>query len=456
MLRSFRVANHKSIHSEAELLLAPVYDKNRQAVPVAAILGANASGKSNLLDALRWMQQAVRTSYASWEAGSGVPRTPFRLDVTASVEPSLYAVDLLLDGVQYVYGFSATDERIEEEWLHSYPHRHKRVIFERNGDEIEFGSTIPERRGRAELLTSFTRDNSLLLSAAAQAKQEEVLPVYQWFRDGLREVEDGRTGRRVALPASLADRLVTAVDRYPEFLDLLRAADLGISDLGVVETVEPPSARAVHRADRTERQLAEIERRIEGPSPELRKDLVRRASMLRRELDHLRSGGIRRELVFLHGSDKVALGAEDQSDGTLSWIALLVPALEALSSGSVVFIDEIDSSLHPRLTARMIELFHSTDVNGRGAQLIFTTHDATLLGTSFGREVLARDEIWFVEKDTRGATSLYPLTDFHPRKEENTERRYLGGSYGAVPAVYSDTFVETIEAIRAGTERDTP
>ena len=142
MLRSFRVENHKSIREEQELSLLPAYDKSKPVVPVAAIFGGNASGKSNLLDSLRWMQGAVLHSYARWEADSGVPRVPLRLDIDASLKPSAFVVDLILDGVQHVYGFTTDDNRILEEWLYSYPRRHKRVIFERSRSSVEFGSTI--------------------------------------------------------------------------------------------------------------------------------------------------------------------------------------------------------------------------------------------------------------------------------------------------------------------------
>src|SRR5262249_6732845 len=135
-----------------------------------------------------------------------------------------------------------------------------------------------------------------------------------------------------------------------------------------------------------------------------------------------------------------------QSDGTLNWLSFLEAALTALDQGSLLCIDEIDASLHPRLTPRLIELFRSPETNNAGAQLVFTTHDATLLGTSFGEDILSRDEIWFVQKGADGATGLYPLTDFHPRKDENTERRYLGGSYGAVPSVSEYEFRRALAA----------
>lgn len=138
----------------------------------------------------------------------------------------------------------------------------------------------------------------------------------------------------------------------------------------------------------------------------------------------------------------------EQSAGTIAYVDVLTDVLATLDRGGVLVVDELDTSLHPRLVARLIELFRDEQTNPRHAQLVFATHDVTLLGTSFGEELLRRDEIWFTEKEN-GATTLYPLTDFHPRKEDNRERRYLGGSYGAVPAVFSDTLVETLLASRA-------
>lgn len=229
MLRSFRVTNHRSFREEQELLLIPAYRSDAPVVPVAAVFGANASGKSNLLDALAWMRDAVLDSYRSWEPESGIPRNRFRLDPTSEAKSSDFVVDLLLDGVQFVYGFSASSLAIEEEWLHTYPHGRERVVFERHGQQVELGSTVPERRGRAELLESLLRDNALLLSTAAQAKQPEVLPVYRWFRDGLRML--GARRASAGTLHALADRVLATVPAHPEFVDLLRLADLGINSI---------------------------------------------------------------------------------------------------------------------------------------------------------------------------------------------------------------------------------
>jgi hypothetical protein len=305
------------------------------------------------------------------------------------------------------------------------------VIFSRDGQQIELGSTVPERRGRRDLLTSLLRENALLLSTAVQAGQEEVLPVYRWFRECLRFA--GRIPRSGGI---VVDDVAAALNRYPSFVSLLKAADLGIADVIVDERTQEPSARDLDQADKLEARIAAMEAAD-----------VQQSDRRRRDLLHLRSPKVTKELLFLHGSAGTPLSWVEQSEGTQSWARLLIAALSSLADGSVLVVDEIDASLHPRLTARLIELFRHSSTNERGAQLLFSTHDATLLGTNLGEEVLRRDEIWFIEKRD-GASSLYPLSDFHPRKDENRERRYLAGSYGAVPAIFSDSLVEAVLSTR--------
>jgi hypothetical protein len=433
MLRSFQVSNHRSLRDEQELVLIPAYGNSSPVVPVAAVFGANASGKSNLLDALDWMRLAVIQSYRLWEAESGIPRVPFRLDPELSAAPSSFAVDLMIDGIQYIYGFTVDDDVVLKEWLSSYPHQRERVIFSRDGQHVELGSTVPERRGRADLLTSLLRENALLLSTAVQAGQEEVLPVHRWFREGVRFA-----GRNVWSGGTLVDDVAIALERYPSFVSLLQAADLGIADVIVDESPPAPSARDLDNANRLEARIAGLE--AAGSSAQL-------VDRRRRELRQLRTPKATRELLFLHGAASVPLTWAEQSEGTQSWARLLIAALSALTAGSVLVVDEIDASLHPRLTARLMEIFRHPSTNERGAQLVFSTHDATLLGTNLGEEVLRRDEIWFVEKRD-GASALYPLSDFHPRKDENRERRYLAGSYGAVPAIFTDSLVESVLSTR--------
>ncbi len=139
------------------------------------------------------------------------------------------------------------------------------------------------------------------------------------------------------------------------------------------------------------------------------------------------------EISFLHRgiSSPVIFRKEDESAGTIAYLALLGPALHSLSTGGLLLVDELDASLHPLLAIELVKVFNNRELNAKNAQLLFNTHDTNLLRS----DVLRRNQIWFTEKDKAGATHLYPLTDFKPRKKENWQRGYLEGRYGAIPFV---------------------
>lgn len=399
MLLSFRVANHRSFREQQELLLLPVYAKGVPAVPVAAIYGANASGKSNLLDALRTMRRAVVSSFARWEPLGGIPREPFALARAAEKEDSRFGVDLLIDGEKYVYGFALNGERITEEWLYHYPHSRRRILFERTADDFHFGDSL---RGPKNVIEEVTRANSLFLSASAHHGMEQLLPVYSWFDRALsfadpydRDVRRSRTVEKLDDP-----------DAVRRILHLLRAADLGIKDIRLSREKD------IRRTGLVAQLLQ--------PSPKV--------TTLRDTPDGTAS-----------------LTLEQESTGTQTWFDLLGLVLDVLDRGSLVAVDELDTSLHPLLLRELVRMFQSAETNPRGAQLVFTTHDTSLLARQGGEEGLRRDEVWFTEKDDAGETRLYPLTDFRPRAGLNWERRYLGGSVGAVPFLDDRDFVTSVE-----------
>lgn len=419
MLRSFRLGNHRSFRDERELLLMPAYSKDRDVLPVAAIYGANASGKSNLLDGLQFMASAVRDSFAVWPPEGGVPRQAFKLDESHG-KPSVYVVELIEAGVRYTYGFEVDDRRVREEWLYSYPEKRKRILFERVGSEIKFGTTVADGGAKGDVLRGLLRPNSLFLSLGAQSGLEAVLPVQRWFAHKLvfrgeahAQFDHGVITRFLRSNDGLTDRLVS----------LLRIADLGITGISCSEGWRPDE-------DETAAILRGLESR--EPDEQLREVLE---TFLRKQ-DRVR---------LTHGSANRTFDIGEESAGTLSWLMLLPAVLGMLRDGGTLAVDEIDASLHPRLTAALVGLFRSAEVNAGGAQLIFTTHDASLLSPVLGDEVLTREDVWFVDKNSEGASDLYPLTDFKPRKEgENLERRYLGGSYGAVPDVQAEAFVSAV------------
>jgi AAA15 family ATPase/GTPase len=402
LLIQFRVENHRSLRDEQTLSLVASTTKadhgsirvdgfSEELLPVVAIYGANASGKSNVLAALDFMRRAVIDSQRRWEPLEPTPREPFLLSDKRK-QASLYEAEILVSGIRYRYGFTLSAARVEEEWLYSWPRGKKAVLFTRDGTKFDFGKSL---HGENEAIRELTRDNSLFLSAAAQNNHAALAPIFRCFADWRFAVRRQGVRQRLFLE-SLARRLV--MDREQSGLDkadivrLLRDADTGIVDLRVDEIDDT---------------------RVDSERP------VRRAS-----------------LSFRHRSDNeeygwLPLGAE--SAGTIALLELAPRILDVLNGGGLLCVDELESSLHPALALNVLRLFNKPSPRGRRAQLIFATHDTNLLGTLMGEPALRRDQIWFTEKDPQGATHLYPLTDFHPRKEENLERGYLQGRYGAIP-----------------------
>ncbi|MFB4424154.1 ATP/GTP-binding protein [Streptomyces sp. QL37] len=420
MLLNFRVANHRSVREEQELRFHPAYDTDRpsgtdwHAVPVAGLFGANAAGKSNLFGALEYMSRMVVDSHRDAEPDGGVTRNPFRLDATAPAEPSWFVVDLLLLGVRHTYGFSVDDERILDEWLYSYPHGKKRKIFERPSGEVEPGDSQAKRE--LELVENITEPNVLFLTMAARSRQTDFRPVYDWF---LRDLKFGRQRPRFGGLGPDVSRMLEAPERHPELMALLRAADLGIEEAGTERVLMDEDALRQRYGGRVPTY---IRTRLDEKGPE---------ELTRPWLGHRgRDGIVRMELG-------------EQSAGTRALLEQAPRFMSVLRRGGTFVVDEIDSSLHPLLTAQLVGLFQNPETNPRGAQLIFTTHDASLLGRADGEDILKRDQVWFVEKNQYGETEVIALSEFKPRLGENHERRYLGGSYGGVPFI-DDSFARAL------------
>ena len=413
MLLRFEAANYRSILQPVELSMIAV-DKDRPSarsfdlltehvLAVAGIYGSNASGKSNVAEALAWLSMAVGRSLRTWD--QFVPREPFRFG-RGPETASTYEVDMVVQGVRYAYRLEVDDLAVLFEGLYSYPERRRRVLFERDGMEIHFRRGLGALAGTRELLTPAT----LGLSAAMRFDDPEVAPFGRHLA-GIRVLGARRRAPWRRLPAgaaygppglSLTERLFDSpvqpslfdgdadfapLDGRESALALLRFADLGIDDVQIVE--EP-----------------EDEARL--------------------------SAQPRRRLRFIHRVEgqEVPFDLAEESAGTQTWFALIGPALTALRRGQVLLFDEIDASLHPKLSARLLELFQDPRTNPRGAQLIFTTHDTSLLNH------LNRDEVWLTEKGIDGATTLTALAEYggdKVRRSLNLERAYLQGRFGAVP-----------------------
>jgi uncharacterized protein len=437
VLLSFRFANHRSFRDEQHLNLVPVYESKASdaesalvAVPIVGVFGANASGKSNIISAFNYLRRMVGQSDRESEPGLGPKRQPFRLDPDIAAEPSSYAVDLMIGGVHHTYGFTLDDQQILEEWLYSYPKRKKRTVFERTEQHFDWG----EESGRSGLrrLADITAPTALFLSVSARFDSRRtdrgrdetsasLHDTFSWLWQRMSSVRPPTAGP--LSPAANFSIWLTDPERRAVIVDLLRGADVGLQDIFV----------------RT-RDDDDVLEQVSAAPEEVSKN----------ERDRLR-GLDRREgqLQFLHygAVGNVTLKVTDESSGTLRLLELAARAIPVLDRGGLLLVDEIDASLHPLLTGSLVRLFRSTSVNRRRAQLVFTTHDATLLGSLDGEDVLQRDEVWFTEKRDDGSSKLFPLSEFKPRREgENRQRRYLNGSYGAIPEISMDLFEQALSS----------
>lgn len=415
MLLRFTISNFLSIREPQELSLiaGPLSDEAgdvirdpeipHEVLRLASIFGPNASGKSNMILGLRYIRSAVKNSQTKWEPGEGTNRRPFLLD-DSKESPSQFSVDFLLKGVRYEYGFSVNDRIVLHEYLFAYPAGRRQRWFERNSqsEQIYFGKNLT---GENRSIESLTRPDSLFLSAAAQNNHEKLRPVYDWFSTQL-VFHSGVQDRAHYQVMEMCSR---SAETREKVLRYLRAADLGIVDIEVREE-EVPAEQSVFS-----KKLAAL---IKEVDPTASLDL----SDTRKRLSLLHHAGS-------HRSARIDLG--DESAGTLAYLAILGPIIEVLSNGGVLLVDELDASLHPLLVAEIVKLFNSALRNPLGAQLIFNAHSTELLSRQ-----LRRDQIWLTEKDKTGATKLYPLTHYQPRKGENIQKSYLHGRYGATPYVH--------------------
>jgi uncharacterized protein len=419
MLLKFRFSNFRSFRAEQELsliasklagpddgLFSPP-GLGEQVLPVAAIYGANASGKTAVVRAIGFMADAVKWSHTQWLPDAPIPVEPFVAE--AKEVPSEFVTDFLLAGSRHQYGFAANAEAILHEWLYVYPKGKRQVWFERvAGDPISFGAKMP---GENRTIEALVRKNSLFLSAAAQNNHEALTPVHNWFSQVLSPVtpQDWRFAGRFRLHGAELAQLCTDKTVKAMLAQLLSNADLGICDLVVEDAMLPEVTRSL----------------LEALRPSLRP--MAGTLALPETVPTVR-------LVHRLGDKDVLFEPDQESKGTVAYLSLLVPILIALQNGALLCVDELDASLHPLIALQLIRFFNRPASNRRSAQLIFNTHDTNLLSSGDIR----RDQIWFTEKDPAGRSNLYPLTDFKPRRQENLENGYLQGRYGAIPFIHPD------------------
>ncbi|OSQ32250.1 ATP/GTP-binding protein [Thalassospira sp. MCCC 1A03138] len=375
-----------------------------QGLPVAVVYGANASGKSNLLQAISNMRQLVLFSHRASGPGEGIKRSFFALRSDCKQEETKFSIDFLLNNVRYHYGFSFDNEMYREEWLYFYPEGSRRVLFEREaGESIKFG---PSFRGEKKTLENLTRENSLFVSVAAQNNHDVLGEVFQFFQRTNVNMDVYGQGGIFQINTGEID-----IDkRSINFLSLIGTGITGFR--------------------RQKKQVSDEAIGIRGSLSKIIDQYI--GGKVSEE--YLKYMSNYQDVEFEHQGDNGTssfLKIAQESSGTRRLISLLNHVFYVLDQGGFIAIDEVDVSVHSQATEAIIALFSNKETNPNGAQLLATTHDTNLMNS----KVLRRDEIWLVEKNRAGMSQLFPLTDIRTRKQDNIEKGYLEGRYGAVPMV---------------------
>ncbi len=388
MLIQFTIENHRSIKDSAVISFAASKDKSLEAcllhpdekrslLPVISIYGANAAGKSNVLHALLTLKDMVAGDAAKLSKGQKLPWEPF----AGNDRPTSFEVMYIYGGVRYVYGVSFDAKKIHSEYLYHWPNGREALIFSREGGNYEFRDNIQEQT----TLSGRTPDNKLYLVSSNDWNLPQTENAYKWFFEDLCSITD------LSSSSETVAEIVKSDEQKARILKELLLADLGISDISIKTIAgkkEEPIITTTHR------------------------------------------------MIADDGStEHFELLMDQESSGTQRFFARIGGWLQAMENGSLLIVDEIEHSMHPLLTRRLIEMIQDSELNKNGAQLIFTTHDAQLLDLTF----LRRDQIWFAEKNENTcATELYSLASFSPRKGENIRKGYLQGRFGAIPFIGGD------------------
>ena len=415
MLIDFQIKNFRSIRDEVTLSMLKTSFKgleksNTFALPgqksklhllrSAAIYGPNAGGKSNIVKAFDTMQDMVLFSYSKYQRGDKLPLEPFLLDETTKDKPTEFDIMFAYNGIQYNYGFSADTNKIHEEWLYAYPKGTAQKWFHRTESKWSFGSYF---RGNKKLWSESTRENALFLSTAVNMNSEMLQPVYDWFKGHLHILSNPKDYWH----PSFTYKLYENEKHKKKILEFLKVADMDIEGFEFEEKPFDPDGMLPD--DMPEALKEELVKDLKGKK-------LKTAYSIHTDLQ----------------GNKVRFQVDNhESDGTKKFISFIGPWIDTLQNGYVMVIDELNDNFHPLMVKFLIQLFHDPDINTKNAQLIFTTHETSVMS----QDIFRRDQIWFCAKKEK-ATELYSLAEFKPRKGvTDIEKAYLSGRYDALPFI---------------------
>jgi len=389
----------------------------------AVIYGANAAGKSNFVKALGFAKRLVLRGI---QARKPIPIKPFKLDANSSAQPSKFEFEIRRNGSDYLYGFEINETQILAEWLHQIKKTTSAIIFERKTDTkektfVEFGNNIKFENKKDKEFLEFvargTRSNQLFLTESIDREVRYFQDVYEWFEKLTVVYPESRYDLDLDVTSESTNAMVKYLEKVGTGIcgfDLQRMSPeteipKNVLD-DVAKEIKPGEQISLMENIRGQRYLVSKSKQGELETSKL---------MLKHKM--------------VDCNDDVLFDTAEESDGTIRLMDLLPIVTKPEKEPRVYVIDELDRSLHPNLCYQLIQDFLAKPGQ---SQLIVTTHESNLL--TF--DLLRRDEIWFVEKDERGATALYSLEEYTPRYDKDIQKGYLLGRFGAIPIIGKKPF----------------
>ncbi|MDD2980961.1 MAG: ATP-binding protein [Hespellia sp.] len=428
MLLYFKVKNYRSIRDEAilDMEAAGMQDssdtlftvgKNKY-LPAVAIFGKNGGGKTNLVRAMWLAVQFICNAQKTQTENAGIPVRPFLLNDYSAEEPTAFEFGYIQDGIKYVYGFSATTEKIVTEYLKSWPNKREKSIFDRKGQSFQFPKDNEIKR--KELIKEAVGSNQLFFAISCTMNYAPCISAMKWFRGKILFSNEYTDINRNLIDYKEDEAMLQAI------VSAAKAADVGIEDM----KFEIDEKEIEFGNKNIPEQMRGMVSALKAFSEALRQN--------GNEAEHSLSMGKLKSTTYHTGCDKEGktsqfeLTLSDESDGTRRLMSL-APAIErTLAEGGVLVVDELEKEMHWMLVEYVLNRYHDKKSNTTNAQIIFTTHETALLN----QEILRRDQIYFVDKEHEdGASELYSLADFNVRKDMNVQKAYLLGKFGAVPSI---------------------
>ena len=415
MLVQFTFKNFKSFKNEATIDMTAMSIKEHtynvietkpgdKYLKVAAIYGANASGKSNVIEAFNFMRYFVINSLGLENVENKhnkrtIPVDSFTFDSISKDEPSEFEVFFIHNDTEYQYGFVVDKEKIHTEWLYRKRVKGKKydIIFERSYNKVECGSYMSQ----AEKFKDSLDNKTLFLTLTAKTKVKVSKAVFQWFWNNS-AIDFGDVEFENLISCRISPEILENEVYKNKIEDFLIAVDTGINGI------------RVEKIDSNKNK------------------------------DEMQGYRIFSKHKINNGDQYLEIPFEQESSGTQKMFCLFDFIWEAMENGSVLFVDELNAKLHPYIVRYIINMFHDQSINKNNAQLVYTTHDTFTLT----KDVFRRDEIWFVNKNVDGVSDLYSLAEY--KLEDETKVRndatyykdYLSGRYGAVPLLKEFNILE--------------